>query len=124
SWTPPLTASFELRVRVADVAGNTFTSPTVTVSYAGLSRDVALADPGSLLNGTATLNATVGTAVARTVFEASPTGTAQWSTLATATSSPWSASADTTKLADGLYDLRAGGFDSTGALIKYAERDK
>src|SRR5581483_3366301 len=59
---------------------------------------------------------------AKVTFEAAPAGSSSWSTLGVARSSPWSASVNTTKLGDGLYDLRAGGFDSLGALIRYAVR--
>src|SRR5439155_14616197 len=106
AWTPPAAGDYELRIRVTDAAGNTATGSAVAVTYASATRNVALAEPGSPLRGTVTLAATMGSAVARAVFEVSPAGAGRWTTLATDTTSPWAASFDTTTLDDGLYDLR------------------
>src|SRR5581483_6216480 len=63
SWTPPLAGSFELRLRVADRAGNVLETVPVTVNGGSGSTSgsgaatVSLADPGSSLSGTVTLSA-------------------------------------------------------------------
>jgi hypothetical protein len=76
---------------------------------------VALTNPGTPLSGTVTLNATVtGTPATQVVFASSPAGAASWTSMGTDTSAPWSVSYDTSKLADGVYDLRATASDSLG----------
>ena len=120
SWTPPLSGSFELRVKVADNAGNVFTGdPTlVTVSSGGT---LTFADPGSPLSGTVSLSASSGSSTAKVIFQRSPAGAGSWTTIAEDTSSPWSTSFDTTALADGTYDLRAVSFNSANAQLRSAE---
>jgi hypothetical protein len=120
SWTPPLAAAFELRVKVSDHAGNVFTSAAVTVT--AVDGGVTLADPGSPLSGTVTLTASPVGAVDHLAFEVAAAGTDAWASISTVTSSPWTASLDTKKLADGSYDVRVGAFDSAGGLLKYAKR--
>src|SRR6185437_13637268 len=108
-WTPPAPGVYEVRIRVTDAAGNTFESAPVSVT--GTGHAVVLTDPGSPLHGTVTLQATAGSSVAKAVFEASPAGAADWTTLAADTSGPWTAAFDSTTVDDGLYDLRVGAYD-------------
>src|SRR5262249_55642852 len=51
---------------------------------------------------------------ASVAFQRSPAGAGTWTTVSTDTASPFSASLDTTALADGLYDLRLVATDGAG----------
>src|SRR5439155_11791587 len=67
------TGDYDLRLVVADRAGNTFTGATVTVHVDATAPTVALADPGSPLANTVTLNATVtGNGATQVAFSVSP----------------------------------------------------
>src|SRR5205085_1528267 len=102
------TGSYDLRPVITDRAGNTFTGPTVTFDVDVTAPTVVLTNPGASISGLVTLNATVsGSGAAKVVFDATPAGGATWSALGTDTTAPWSLASDTTKLPDGLYDLRA-----------------
>ena len=107
--------SYDLRPVITDRAGNTFTGATITVTVDVTAPTVVLSNPGATIAGTVTLDATVtGSGAAQVVFAWSPAGGASWTTIATDTSSPWSVAFDTTKLTDGLYDLRATVSDTLG----------
>jgi hypothetical protein len=109
------TGSYDLRPVITDRAGNTFTGAVVTFNVDVTAPTVTLTNPGATIFGTVTLNATVsGTGAVNVVFGATPTGGATWTSLGTDTASPWSVAYDTTKLADGLYDLRATVTDNLG----------
>ena len=76
-----------------------------------------LADPGSPLRGTVNLSASpsdTGVGVQQVVFQSSPADAGTWSPIATDTTSPYTASWDTTGVADGLYDLRILVTDNVG----------
>jgi chitinase len=78
---------------------------------------VALTSPGQYLLGTMTFSASAadaGSGVASVRIQSAPAGTSSWSTLCTASASPYSCSGDSTQLADGLYDLRALVTDGAG----------
>jgi hypothetical protein len=80
---------------------------------------VAVADPGSPLRGVVPVTATAtdaGSGVASVALQSAPNagGDASYTALCTATASPFSCSWDTTKLADGLYKLRATATDRDG----------
>lgn len=77
---------------------------------------VVLADPGSPLKGTVNLSATATDrdGVAAVSFQRSPAGAGNWTTIATRTVAPYSASLDTTTLTDGSYDFRAIATDNAG----------
>src|SRR5205807_4279465 len=47
-------------------------------------------------------------------FQRAPAGSGTWTTIATDTTSPFSASLDTATLTDGLYDFRVVATDGTG----------
>ena len=105
--------SYDLRPVITDRAGNVFTGAVVTVSVDATAPTVTLADPGGTLAGTVQLNATVtGSGATKVTFGFSAAGANSWSAIATDTTSPYSASFDTSKLDDGLYDLRAVVYDA------------
>src|SRR5262249_28497579 len=105
--------SYDIRPVITDRAGNVFTGAAVTVTVDGSAPTVTLADPGANLSGTVTLNATVtGSGATKVVFEYRVAGANSWSSIGTDTTYPYTASFDTTKLADGVYDLRATVFDA------------
>src|SRR5207302_8403265 len=109
------TGSYDLRPVITDRAGNTFTGAAVTFDVDVTAPTVVLTNPGANISGLVTFNATVsGSGAARVVFDATPSGGATWSALGTDTASPWSFGYDTTKLPDGLYDLRATVSDDFG----------
>ncbi|HEY8628684.1 MAG TPA: Ig-like domain-containing protein [Gaiellaceae bacterium] len=117
SWdaTTVATGSYDLRAVATDAAGNVAMSSPVTVSVDSTAPIVVLDDPGANLSGTVTLTATTsGSPAARVTFERSPAGASNWTPIATDSSAPWSASFDTTAVADGLYDLRAVAADAVG----------
>src|SRR5690242_2329936 len=69
---------------------------------------VTLTAPPATARGTIILtgSATEADSSLDLVFQRSPAGANTWTTIGTATASPWQASFDTTTLADGFYDLR------------------
>jgi Bacterial Ig domain len=76
---------------------------------------VALTDPGTM-HGTVTLAATAESdrGVASIRFQTSPAGAGAWTDACTATTSPYACAFDTTKIADGLTDVRATATDAAG----------
>jgi hypothetical protein len=77
---------------------------------------VALADPGTPVQGTITLSATASSerGIASVAFQRSPAGAGTWTTICTRASAPYSCSFDSTAAADGSTDLRAVATDSAG----------
>ena len=57
---------------------------------------------------------TSGVGATRVSFERSPAGASSWTPISVDGASPWTASFDTTKVPDGLYDLRAVASDRFG----------
>ena len=104
----------DLRIVVTDLAGNTFTSPSITVNIDSTAPTVSLNNPGSPLSGTVALSASTAGDATTVVFSRSPAGAASWSTIGTDGSAPYGASFDTTAIPDGLYDLRAVVNDAVG----------
>lgn len=116
---------YDFRVLARDSTGETGISELardrlVAKDY----RPATLADPGALLSGAVTLNASVqAVAPAGIVFQRSPEGAGDWTTIAadaTATgSSPatYSVPFDTATAPDGAYDLRAVPTDAAGAPL-------
>ncbi|MFL5946424.1 MAG: Ig-like domain-containing protein, partial [Gaiellaceae bacterium] len=113
--TTVATGSYDLRAVITDRAGNAFTAGSVTFTVDVTAPTVTLTSPGATIAGTVTLNASVsGNGADNVAFAATPTGGATWTALGTDTSSPWSIAYDTTKLTDGVYDLRAKVTDTLG----------
>ncbi|MFL5945446.1 MAG: Ig-like domain-containing protein [Gaiellaceae bacterium] len=109
------TGSYDLRPVITDAAGNSFTGAAVTFNVDVTAPTITLTSPGATIFGTVTLNATVsGSGATNVVFGATPAGGATWTYLGSDAASPWSLVYDTTKLPDGLYDLRATVTDSLG----------
>jgi hypothetical protein len=109
--------SYSFRAVATDIAGNTATSAAVvnrivdnTVS------SVSLGDPGAHLDGVVTLSASASSTsgVASVKIQYAATGSGSWVDVCTDTTSPYTCSWDTTKVADGLYDLRALLLDGLG----------
>jgi hypothetical protein len=99
---------------ITDTAGNARTTAAVPFTLDSTGPSVSLTDPGAVVGGTISLGATTGGGAARVVFAVSPAGASTWTQLANDTNAPFGASFDTTTLADGLYDLRAVGYDALG----------
>jgi hypothetical protein len=98
-------------VRATDGAGNTDATPdNASWTIDATAPSVALADPGSPVRGTVTLNPSAddgsGSGVATLIVQRSPAGAGTWTTIGT----NW----NTTTLADGSYDLRARASDNVG----------
>ena len=102
----------EAHAVITDAAGNTFTTAIVAFTVDSTGPSVAFADPGAVLAGTTALSATTGGGASRVVFAVSPAGASTWTELANDTSAPYGVSFDTTAFPDGLYDLRAIGYDA------------
>ncbi len=97
---------------VTDAAGNTTTTAAVSFTLDSTGPSVSLADPGAIVGGTISLTATTGGGAARVVFSVSPAGASTWTQIANDTIGPFGTPFDTSTLPDGLYDLRAVGFDA------------
>jgi hypothetical protein len=98
-------------VRATDAASNTDPTPNSAAwTVDATAPNVSLADPGSPVRGTVTLNPSAddgsGSGVASLVVQRSPAGAGTWTTIGTS----W----NTTGLADGTYDLRARATDNAG----------
>lgn len=110
-------ATFSFRAVATDGAGNTATSTVVGNRVVdNVVSDVALADPGAYLTGTATLSATASSSagVRSVTFQRAAAGGSSWTDLCTTTTSPYGCSWNTTQSTDGLYDLRAVLTDAKG----------
>ena len=98
-------------VRATDPSANTDPTPdSKSWTVDGTAPSVSLADPGSPLQGTVTLNPTAddgsGSGVASLIVQRSASGAGTWTTIGTS----W----NTTGVADGTYDLRARATDNAG----------
>jgi hypothetical protein len=106
-------------VRATDAASNTDTTPGSAAWTVDATRpNVSLADPGSPVRGTVTLNPSAddgsGSGIASLIVQRSAAGAGTWTTIGTS----W----NTTGLADGTYDLRARATDSAGNTANSALR--
>lgn len=109
--------TYSFRAVATDFAGNTATSaPVANRVVDNTVSSVSLQDPGAFLAGTVTLTSTPSSTagIASVAIQYAPAGTTAWTTICTATASPWSCAWDTTKVADGSYDLRAVLVDGRG----------
>jgi methionine-rich copper-binding protein CopC len=105
----------DLKVVVADAAGNAVTSALVTVVVDNPPAPT-LGDPGANLSGTVTLHASSPADTAQVVFERAPAGSGAWAPIATDTTAPYEASFDTQTVADERYDFRAVATDLGGFI--------
>jgi hypothetical protein len=106
-------------VRATDGAGNTDATPdSASWTVDATAPNVSLADPGSPVRGTVTLNPSAddgsGSGVASLIVQRSPSGAGTWTTIGTS----W----NTTGVADGNYDLRARATDNAGNAANSAVR--
>ena len=98
-----------------DNVGNTV-SITSIVKVDTDNPTVSLTDPGTPVAGTIALSATASdpsTDIQQVVFERAPAGGSTWTAIGTDTTSPYTASWDTTAVSDGQYDVRAVATDKT-----------
>lgn len=108
---------YEIRVTATDNAGLVSTAVQTPINVDNTMPTAAVADPGAILVGTVTVNATATDAysgVANVQIQRSPAGTGTWTTICTDTVATYSCSWNTTAVADGLYDLRSVTTDAAG----------
>jgi hypothetical protein len=115
--TPALEGDYEVRAIATDAIGNEATSP-------GSSRAIDRGAPSASLNALApSISGTVGltavatdevSGVAHVDFQAAPTGSDDWQSLAGDDAAPWTARVATGGLADGAYALRVLARDAAG----------
>ena len=110
--------TWSFRAVATDGVGNSATSTVAGRVVDNTPRTITLADPGSLLSGTVTLEATASAPGGATsvAIQRSPAGANQWTTICTDSSAPYTCSWNTQQAGDGLYDLRAVMTDGQGTL--------
>ncbi|HEX3805677.1 MAG TPA: Ig-like domain-containing protein [Gaiellaceae bacterium] len=101
----------EVRVAVTDNAGNgpTYSTP-VTIHVDNDAPTVSLSAPSGAA-GTISLTASGSADIASVTYAVSPHLAGTWSTIGSASSTPFTTSLDTTTLTDGSYDIRATAVD-------------
>ena len=102
--------------RIADKVANLSAPVTATAKVDTDNPTVTLTDPGTPVAGTIALSATASdssTDIQQVVFERAPAGSSTWTAIGTDTTSPYTASWDTTAVSDGQYDVRAVATDKT-----------
>ncbi|MDX6484081.1 MAG: hypothetical protein QOE95_1852, partial [Gaiellaceae bacterium] len=116
SWntTAESDGSASLHVVVTDIAGNSTTSGSRTVTIDNNVPQPTLGNPGAGISGNVTLTASSDGDTARVDIQRSPAGANRWTTIGSPTSAPFSVTFDTTFLVDGSYDLRAVATDLSG----------
>ncbi len=120
SWPIPSDGMRLIRVRATDGAGRQATELVlVTVDRTQPTGNLTAPAAGANVRGAAVaLTATATDPAPGTVntvtFQSSPTGAGAWTDVDTDSSAPFTASFDTTGLADGLYDLRVFTTDTAG----------
>jgi Bacterial Ig domain/Bacterial Ig-like domain len=99
---------------VEDMAGNSTTTNTITVTADNFAPAVSMSSPGPAIRGTVSLSASADGDTSQVTFERRPAGGGGWTTIGTANGAPWSTSFDTSTVADGDYELRAIATDAGG----------
>jgi hypothetical protein len=104
----------QVRVAVTDVAGNgpLFSAP-VTFTVDNTAPSVTVSSPADAA-GSVAIGATGSADIESVDFAYSPHGANTWTTIGTATTSPFGVTWPTGALADGLYDVRASATDGGG----------
>lgn len=108
---------YSFRAIATDLAGNSTISAAITGRLVDNTvSSVSLDDPGAYVTATVplTANANASAGVSSVAIQYSPAGSGKWSPVCTATGAPYACPWDTTKVADGSYDLRAVLTDSHG----------
>ena len=116
AWSLPDDGNRALRAVATDAAGGTqIAVRNVTVDRTAPA--ATLNDPGAYLRGTVSLSADAtdaGSGVNSVSFQRSPAGADLWTTVGTDATAPFTASADTSAVGDGLYDFRVFVTDVAG----------
>ena len=105
--------SFDLRAVTTDVAGNSFTSATRTVTVDNTNPTGSITAPAgsAIVTGSnvavSSDSADPLSGVSTVAFQRSVAGANSWTTIAGDSTSPYAVNFDSTGLADGNYDLRA-----------------
>jgi len=116
---------YRYELAVHDALGNQAVVFTAAVAKVDAEAPTgSLNDPGANLRGTVELTAvaadTGGAGVSSVEFRRAPAGVGPWTTIGTDTTAPYSASFDTTAVADGLYDLQVLVTDGAGTTTASA----
>jgi chitinase len=109
--------SYDLQARATDLAGNGATSARVADRVVdNVVSSVTLTPVPTLLTGPVTLQATPSSTagVLYVRLQYAPAGTTTWTQICEVTRDPFTCSWDTTRVADGTYDVRAQLIDGTG----------
>jgi hypothetical protein len=107
----------------ASYVSSTSSTGTVTAAADWTPPAVAVTAPGSALRGTATITAAAsdtGSGISTVTIQRADAGSGTWTTLCTATTSPYTCSWATGSVDDGAYDLRAIAVDKAGTTATSA----
>jgi hypothetical protein len=97
---------------ISDMAGNSTTTASVNVTVDNFAPTVTLSALAPNVSGSVGLSAGASGDTTQVTFERRPAGGGGWTTIGTSLGAPWSASFDTTAVADGNYELRAIAVDA------------
>ncbi len=120
AWSEGASSSPTEALTGTDTGGLSSAATTLTFTNDSTSPTGSLTAPAASANvrGSAVTvssnSADAGAGVTSAAFQRSSAGANSWTTIATDTTSPYSASWDTTAVADGLYDLRVVTTDNVG----------
>jgi methionine-rich copper-binding protein CopC len=113
--TPLTSGDYDLRGIVTDAAGNTYTTAIRTVTVDSTPPSATLNLPAVLAGNAAPVSVTASADAAQATYSISPAGAGTWTQVASSSTGPaFSATADTTSLADGSYDVRVVVADQFG----------
>jgi hypothetical protein len=107
--TTMVNGDYNLRAVGVDNAGYSTTSDAVTTTISQ-GTTVVLTNPGDVVRGSVTLNATVfnpGLLPVTVTIQYAPAGSTNWTTLCTDSTAPYTCAWNTTTVTGGFYDLRA-----------------
>lgn len=115
--TPAVEGDYEVRAVATDAIGNVAASAGSLRTIDRVAPAAALNTVPATVSGTASLSAVAsdgGSGVAHVEFQAAPSGTDDWQTLATDDAAPFTARVATPALSDGAYALRVMAQDAAG----------